>query len=123
MPGDAQAQPAAHPWSLPRGIELRCPHCDYSLTGLPGDRCPECGSTIDLQRLIRWHCEPGLPIEFGPSGDSKWYPLAGAVVSPARMARELPVYPASACGLARGVHLVVVLVVCLFLDTVAPLPG
>ncbi len=27
--------------------ESRCPTCDYDLTGLDPDRCPECGSPID----------------------------------------------------------------------------
>ena len=27
--------------------ESKCPGCDYDLTGLDSDRCPECGTPID----------------------------------------------------------------------------
>jgi len=30
---------------------LRCPACDYDLTGLREHRCPECGAEFDPQRL------------------------------------------------------------------------
>ncbi|MCB9838416.1 MAG: hypothetical protein H6813_03675 [Phycisphaeraceae bacterium] len=30
--------------------DSRCPHCDYDLTGLASDRCPECGSPLEAAR-------------------------------------------------------------------------
>jgi hypothetical protein len=30
---------------------LHCPNCDYNLTGLTENRCPECGSEFDLDEL------------------------------------------------------------------------
>lgn len=32
---------------------LLCPKCRYPLRGLPGHRCPECGTAIDVAALIR----------------------------------------------------------------------
>ncbi len=44
------------PSSQSREPELFCPVCDYNLTGLPENRCPECGGHFDpadLRRLGR----------------------------------------------------------------------
>lgn len=53
---------------------LRCPTCEYLLKGLPTHRCPECGTALDIQALIRtwtrlrdpWFYGTELPIpDFG----------------------------------------------------------
>jgi hypothetical protein len=41
----------------------RCLRCDYILVGLPGNRCPECGTTIDWDVVIAAARYPGLPID------------------------------------------------------------
>lgn len=33
---------------------LHCPTCGYNLTGLPENRCPECGKRFSLERLKRF---------------------------------------------------------------------
>lgn len=31
---------------------LTCPHCDYLLRGLPEHRCPECGHTLSMAKIV-----------------------------------------------------------------------
>ena len=40
-------------WRYSGGAEPRCGKCDYLLIGLPGDRCPECGSSIQRPQSRR----------------------------------------------------------------------
>lgn len=37
----------------PFALDLYCPNCQYSLRGLSGNRCPECGGEFDLSALSR----------------------------------------------------------------------
>jgi len=35
---------------------LLCPACRYPLVGLPGHRCPECGTPFDMAQIVKpWH--------------------------------------------------------------------
>lgn len=36
---------------IPPEWGLRCPHCDYDLTGLSNRRCPECGRRFDPHEI------------------------------------------------------------------------
>jgi len=70
-------------------IDLQCPQCDYNLTGLRDNRCPECGEAFDPAKLTAWMRHPNQPVLY--SGK----PLTGLLkipfTSPKRIGRELAV--------------------------------
>ena len=66
---------------------LECPQCRYPLVGLPGHRCPECGTAFDMADVVKpWHRLRGprftggeLPLpDFGLLCHVCRHPLAGA---------------------------------------------
>lgn len=63
MPSDpsnvvATDRPALH------DSRMRCPHCEYNLTGLVDPRCPECGTTFDWDDVRRAAaCPPRIAFE------------------------------------------------------------
>ena len=74
-------------------VELFCPHCDYNLTGLTEDRCPECGRPFHRARLTRWSTERNLPLNFWPNEDpdpAMWSVVVASLFAPRRLARSLP---------------------------------
>jgi len=41
---------------------LHCPNCDYNLTGLTRNICPECGREFDPERIRNWQSREPKPI-------------------------------------------------------------
>ncbi len=58
----AAAQPP--PVELPPDEGVRCPRCDYNLTALRSERCPECGLRLDWDEIRRTAArEPAIAFE------------------------------------------------------------
>jgi hypothetical protein len=51
-------------WPRRRGEEPHCRKCDYNLTGLPSDRCPECGGMVTAKSPVHGERRrrPGLMV-------------------------------------------------------------
>ena len=72
---------------------LFCPHCEYNLTGLTEDRCPECGQAFDRAALARWATQRDAPLTLGPDGTTQnlWSGIGlPSLFAPKRLARRLP---------------------------------
>lgn len=82
---------------LPADSGLRCPVCEYNLTGLTEDRCPECGEAFDRAELeennrVRSLLPPGLKgTIWGMEPWNAYMSLVGrSLFHPVRLAKTLP---------------------------------
>jgi hypothetical protein len=71
---------------IPEWLDLLCPRCRYPLRGLPGHRCPECGTSFNIDDLVTSATPLRLPEttpatrpvpELGFACQSCDYPLRG----------------------------------------------
>lgn len=80
-----------------------CPHCDYNLSGLPEDRCPECGEAFDRRKLIAWMTAPDQPPLLSMKVDEGVLKLLKfCLFRPSRLGRELAVNCNTGMMLAFG---------------------
>jgi hypothetical protein len=80
-------------------VHIYCPDCDYDVTGLTENRCPECGAEFDATRLRSWATHTAASPTYGPRQQIKYLQLAAAALfHPARLARDLPPNPSLAAS-------------------------
>jgi len=92
------------PGTIAQDRWLRCLSCDYSLTGLTEDRCPECGSPFDREHLAA--LASGDPQPVSPWGDADTIGLWRAFgrtcwatwFHPRAFAKTFPVNPRAESG-------------------------
>ncbi len=71
-------------------LDLRCPDCGYSMTGLYESRCPECGSRWTLDELVarQEHARSLIPAATLPDS-----PVTRPVVPPAGLSQSSVAHP------------------------------
>jgi hypothetical protein len=72
---------------------LHCPFCDYNLTGLSRDQCPECGRVVGLthlRQLSRYAIRPATPWESIGGVRGFLETLYLQILHPARLAATFP---------------------------------
>jgi hypothetical protein len=70
---------------------LRCPRCDYNLTGLPENICPECGAAFDPEELRR-RLPEHIPGWERPGVSAFFSVCMMTWGQPVRFARQFPVH-------------------------------
>jgi len=81
--------------SEPHDDALLCPVCDYNLTGLPENRCPECGTPFDLEELAAIARGEHQPLwdRAGPALPQVARLWWMALTAPRALARDFPPTP------------------------------
>lgn len=72
---------------------LLCPRCDYDMTGLPSDTCPECGTTTNAEQFARWMGRTDVPAtawEEKPSVANYFVTFGHFALAPGEFVREYP---------------------------------
>lgn len=78
---------------------IHCPECDYNLTGITSERCPECGHEFDRLGLLEQAESPSYPIPIW-NNRNRLTPVVAyllvtksVLVNPIRYAHSLPANP------------------------------
>lgn len=73
---------------------LRCPSCEYNLTGLAEPRCPECGKPIDPKKLYLLQVAEPVPFNLWETSlnrlDGYLLTVWEVLFSPSRFAQSMP---------------------------------
>jgi hypothetical protein len=95
-----------------RNAPPRCLECDYNLTGIDSERCPECGQLVDWAQVRRFAA--GLALLVPPSGARNGYRVwrgvmhyTGGWMVLTALAGAIAVAATALRGLSEGIGLLV----------------